>query len=104
MSVRSSFAISAAGFTRWGLRSVLRRNGGVLPGTVAMNIDPDLLGTLGRMLDKSVVVTGTNGKTTTTNLIADAVEDSGAITVCNRAGNNMEPGIVGALLESYGRI
>lgn len=104
MSVRSSFATSAAGLTRWGLRSVLHRNGGVLPGTVAMKIDPELLGTLGRMLDKSVVVTGTNGKTTTTNLIADAVAASGAITVCNRAGNNMEPGIVGALLESYGRI
>lgn len=104
MSVRSSFATSAAGLARWGLRSVLHRNGGVLPGTVAMKIDPELLGTLGRMLDKSVVVTGTNGKTTTTNLIADAVAASGAITVCNRAGNNMEPGIVGALLESYGRI
>lgn len=104
MSVRSSFATSAAGLTRWGLRSVLHRNGGVLPGTVAMKIDPELLGTLGRMLDKSVVVTGTNGKTTTTNLIADAVAASGAITVCNRAGNNMEPGIVGALLESHGRI
>ena len=104
MSVRSSFATSAAGLTRWGLRSVLHRNGGVLPGTVAMKIDPELLGTLGRMLDKSVVVTGTNGKTTTTNLIADAAAASGAITVCNRAGNNMEPGIVGALLESYGRI
>ena len=104
MSVRSSFATSAAGLARWGLRSVLHRNGGVLPGTVAMKIDPELLGTLGRMLDKSVVVTGTNGKTTTTNLIADAAAASGAITVCNRAGNNMEPGIVGALLESYGRI
>lgn len=104
MSVRSSFATSAAGLARWGLRSVLHRNGGVLPGTVAMKIDPELLGTLGRMLDKSVVVTGTNGKTTTTNLITDAVAASGAITVCNRAGNNMEPGIVGALLESHGRI
>ena len=104
MSVRSSFATSAADLTRWGLRSVLHRNGGVLPGTVAMKIDPELLGTLGRMLDKSVVVTGTNGKTTTTNLIADAVAASGTITVCNRAGNNMEPGIVGALLESHGRI
>lgn len=104
MSVRSSFATSAAGLARWGLRSVLHRNGGVLPGTVAMKIDPELLGTLGRMLDKSVVVTGTNGKTTTTNLIADAVAASRAITVCNRAGNNMEPGIVGALLESHGRI
>ena len=41
-----------------------------------------------------MVIAGTNGKTTTSNLIADAVAASGAV-VCNRAGNNMEPGVVG---------
>ena len=53
-----------------------------------------------RLLDASVVITGTNGKTTTTNLIADAVAASGAVCVCNRAGNNMETGITGTLLEA----
>ncbi|MFR3877532.1 MAG: MurT ligase domain-containing protein [Collinsella sp.] len=67
-----------------------------------MKIDPELLSDLAGLVDRSVVITGTNGKTTTSNLIADAVAASGAAVVCNRAGNNMEPGVVGALLEARG--
>ena len=72
----------------------------MLPGRIAMKIDPELLSDLASLVDRSVVITGTNGKTTTSNLIADAVAASGATVVCNRAGNNMEPGVVGALLEA----
>ena len=100
MSLRSAIATASAGISRWGLRSVLHRNGGVLPGRIAMRIDPELLGSLASLVDASVVVTGTNGKTTTTNLVADAVAADGTRVACNRAGNNMEPGIVGALLEA----
>lgn len=100
MGIKSSIATSAAAVTRWGLRSVLHRSGGALPGKVGLAIDPELVSTLAHLLDASVVVTGTNGKTTTTNLIADAVAASGATCVCNRAGNNMETGITGALLEA----
>ena len=100
MSLRSSLATASASVARWGLRSVLHRNGGVLPGRIAMSVDPDLLSSLAGLVDASAVVTGTNGKTTTTNLIADAMIASGAAVVCNRAGNNMEPGIVGALMEA----
>ena len=100
MSLRSAIATASAATARWGLRAVLHRNGGVLPGSIAMKIDPELLTSLASLVDASVVITGTNGKTTTTNLIADAVAADGATVVCNRAGNNMEPGIVGALLEA----
>ena len=100
MNFRSSLACTSSDIARWGLRSVLKRQGGVLPGRIAMKIDPELLSDLAGLVDRSVVITGTNGKTTTSNLIADAVAASGATVVCNRAGNNMEPGVVGALLEA----
>ena len=100
MSIASNIATTAAGVTRWGLRSVLHRSGGALPGKIGLAIDPELIAHLAGLLDASVVVTGTNGKTTTTNLIADAVGASGLTCVCNRAGNNMETGITGALLEA----
>ncbi len=102
MNLRSSLACTSSDIARWGLRSVLKRQGGVLPGRIAMKIDPELLSDLVSLVDRSVVITGTNGKTTTSNLIADAVAASGATVVCNRAGNNMEPGVVGALLEARG--
>ena len=100
MNLRSSLACTSSDIARWGLRSVLKRQGGVLPGRIAMKINPYLLSDLASLVDRSVVITGTNGKTTTSNLIADAVAASGATVVCNRAGNNMEPGVVGALLEA----
>lgn len=100
MNLRSSLACTSSDIARWGLRFVLKRQGGVLPGRIAMKIDPELLSDLAGLVDRSVVITGTNGKTTTSNLIADAVAASGATVVCNRAGNNMEPGVVGALLEA----
>mgnify|MGYP002233296141 CR=1 FL=1 len=100
MSIRSNIATVTADLARWGLRSVLHRNGGALPGKLALSIDPELVADLAGLLDASVVITGTNGKTTTTNLIADAVAASGAVCVCNRAGNNMETGITGTLLEA----
>ena len=102
MNFRSSLACTSSDIARWGLRSILKRQGGVLPGRIAMKIDPELLSDLAGLVDRSVVITGTNGKTTTSNLIADAVAASGATVVCNRAGNNMEPGVVGALLEARG--
>ena len=100
MSIKSTIATATAGAARWGLRSVLHRSGGALPGKLGLAIDPELVSHLACLLDASVVITGTNGKTTTTNLIADAVAASGASCVCNRAGNNMETGITGALLEA----
>ena len=103
MGLRSGLAIGVAGATRWGLRSVLHRNGGVLPGNLALRVDPELLASLADRIDESIVVTGTNGKTTTTNLLANAIAASGADVVCNRAGNNMETGITGALIEAGAR-
>lgn len=100
MSIKSTIATATAGAARWGLRSVLHRSGGALPGKLGLAIDPELVADLAGLLDASVVITGTNGKTTTTNLIADAVAASGAACVCNRAGNNMETGITGTLLEA----
>ena len=104
MDIRSRIACASSDLARWGLRSVLKRQGGVVPGRIAMKVQPDLLTSLAGLVDASVVVTGTNGKTTTTNLVADALAADGSTVVCNRAGNNMEPGIVGALLEARKRL
>jgi lipid II isoglutaminyl synthase (glutamine-hydrolysing) len=46
-----------------------------------------------------VMVTGTNGKTTTTKMIVGALEADGRTVVTNRTGSNLERGIVTALLE-----
>ena len=45
------------------------RQGTALPGKIALKIYSDILGDLSKKCDKTVVITGTNGKTTTNNLI-----------------------------------
>ena len=77
MNLRSSLACTSSDIARWGLRSVLKRQGGVLPGRIAMKIDPELLSDLAGLIDRSVVITGTNGKTTTVTLLYDLVRALG---------------------------
>ena len=61
-------------------------------------MDPNVVGELAGALSPRLVVTGTNGKTTTTGLLADTLAGDGRGVVCNRAGNNMESGIAAALV------
>ena len=102
MNPRVRIACLAADAARWGTTRLLHRGGGNAPGAVALRLDPGIIGSLGDALERSVVVTGTNGKTTTTGLAADALGARGERVVCNRAGNNMESGIASALVESRG--
>ena len=99
MSVRTAIARAAGRATSWGMRAVLHRQASTLPGRVALALDPGVIGHLaGRPARGSVVVCGTNGKTTTNNVLAQALEAAGLRVLCNRAGANMESGVAAALL------
>jgi UDP-N-acetylmuramyl tripeptide synthase len=76
----------------------LRRGGGTtIPGDVALAIDPGVLAKLGAALPRgSVLVTGTNGKTTTTGLIAGVLEEAGERVLTNASGANLVFGLVAA--------
>jgi UDP-N-acetylmuramyl tripeptide synthase len=79
----------------------LGRSGSTTPGAVALRICPDILRILGSQVAQTVVVCGTNGKTTTNNLIYSALAREG-IVVCNNVGANMMNGIVCAYTKSAG--
>ena len=102
MNARVRIACLAADAARWGTTSLLHRGGGNAPGAVALRIAPQLISELGGALERSVMVTGTNGKTTTTGLLANALAADGSRVACNRAGNNMESGVAAALIETRG--
>ena len=76
---------------------VLRRNATYFPGVVALKVCPDFLGQVGKPRD-IIAVTGTNGKTTVSNLIADVLTDRGYKVLTNRLGSNVAAGIATALL------
>ena len=90
-----------AGKATAALSRLSRRGGGTtLPGDVARAIDPDVLRKLSKDLKYgSVVITGTNGKTTTARLISWLLEGAGHEVVSNRAGANLIFGATAAALE-----
>lgn len=79
---------------------VTRHGGSALPGQVIERIDPGFLRrTLGRLPLGVVLVSGTNGKTTTTRMVASMLEDLGLKVFTNPTGSNFTRGVVSSILE-----
>ena len=91
-----------AGKATGALSRFSRRGGGTtLPGDVARVIDSDILRKLSQDLKYgAIVITGTNGKTTTARLISWLLEGAGHRVVSNRSGANLIFGVTAAALES----
>ncbi len=71
------------------------------PGRIALKICPDLITRLSKQVKKDIIaVCGTNGKTTTNNIICSVLESTGAKVVCNRIGANMTDGVATAFTEN----
>lgn len=70
----------------------------MIGGLVAQAVDPGIMATLARERP-SVLVTGTNGKSTTTRMLAAAVRTQHTVAT-NQGGDNMDAGIISALLAS----
>jgi UDP-N-acetylmuramyl tripeptide synthase len=71
------------------------------PGEYALRICPNLIKNLNSCVTKGIIVTcGTNGKTTTNNLICSALEAKGYKVLCNKLGANMLNGIATTYLQS----
>ena len=80
-----------------------RGGGTTLPGRVLLRLAPDAIARLGAGLDDATIVSATNGKTTTTGMIASVLAADGRDPVHNRAGSNMTWGVATALLEQRGK-
>ncbi|MFD6859814.1 MurT ligase domain-containing protein [Rhodococcus sp. NPDC060090] len=95
ISVRGRIALRAAEAAGWASRKAGRGNGSMIGGLIALKIDPGLMTQLGRGR-RTVLVTGTNGKSTTTRMTAAALETLDAV-VTQPDGANMDAGIVSTL-------
>ena len=71
---------------------ILHRGGTAMPGRIALKIYPDLLSLLAKDV-KTVAVTGTNGKTTSSRMIEQAFLEQGKSYFANRSGANLISGI-----------
>jgi UDP-N-acetylmuramyl tripeptide synthase len=86
----------------------LRGGGSALPGLVVERLDKDFaVGILGALPYGVVVVSGTNGKTTTAKIVTELLEASGLRVFTNPTGSNFMRGVISALLPKislFGRL
>ncbi|OGL27064.1 Mur ligase [Candidatus Saccharibacteria bacterium RIFCSPHIGHO2_02_FULL_46_12] len=86
----------------------LRGGGSALPGLFVERIDPQFVAeTLAQLPQGVVLISGTNGKTTTTKMVVQLLESQGMKVFTNRTGSNFVRGVAAALLgevDSHGKI
>jgi lipid II isoglutaminyl synthase (glutamine-hydrolysing) len=98
--LRRALAVDAGKATRWLSRRLGKGGGTNYPGLITQRIDPSALRELAASVPNGCVfVTGTNGKTTTTRILTDAIRRSGLEPLTNREGSNMTPGVATTLLS-----
>jgi lipid II isoglutaminyl synthase (glutamine-hydrolysing) len=95
VTVRGRAALAAGAGARWASRVTGRGAGAMIGGLVAMTLDRSLLGQLG-MGRRTALVTGTNGKSTTTRMLTAALQTLGPVAT-NAEGANMDAGLIAAL-------
>jgi len=95
ITTRARLALAAGASARWAARVTGRGAGAMIGGLVAMTLDRSILRQLG-VGRRTVIITGTNGKSTTTRMTAAALGTLGAVAT-NAEGANMDAGLVAAL-------
>jgi len=79
--------------------AALRGGGSALPGLFVEKIDPNFIKrTLAQLPKGVVVISGTNGKTTTTKMVVELLQSQGLKVFTNRTGSNFTRGVAAALL------
>lgn len=101
MNLRRMLAVWAAKIIEKISVNIFHRQGVTWAGKVALRICPSILKELAAQVKKDIfVVCGTNGKTTTNNMLCSALEAEGYSVVCNHTGSNMLNGVAAAFALS----
>ncbi|GGK60917.1 Mur ligase family protein [Nocardia camponoti] len=95
--MRGRLALRAAAAASWASQKAGRGKGSMIGGLIALQIDPSIMTQLGRGR-RTVLVTGTNGKSTTTRMTTAALGTLGPVAT-QADGANMDAGIVAALSQ-----
>jgi len=82
------------------LSTKLFKGGSNFPGKVALALDKNILSTIAKGY-KVILITGTNGKTTTTSMIYNILNKDGKNAITNNTGANMNTGIVASFISNF---
>jgi UDP-N-acetylmuramyl tripeptide synthase len=96
--LRLTLALLTARLVAWACR-LLHYPGSSLPGVIALRLCPDAVALMAPAYERVLAVTGTNGKTTTANLLAHFLRAAGFSVAHNALGANMLPGVATAMFR-----
>lgn len=82
------------------LSKKLFKGGSNFPGRVALKLEKDILKFVSNDYE-TILITGTNGKTTTTSMIYNIIKNQGNNVLTNATGANMLPGIISCYIDNY---
>lgn len=103
INIRRMLAVWAAKVAEKISVHIFHRQGVTWAGKIALKICPSILSDLAGQVKKDIfIVCGTNGKTTTNNMLCAALEAEGYKVVCNHTGSNMLNGVAAAFALSAG--
>jgi lipid II isoglutaminyl synthase (glutamine-hydrolysing) len=81
------------------IQKFTKSRGETAPGLLALKIDKNFLAHQHHKIKTKIVITGTNGKTTTTNLTSRILKNSKINFITNLSGSNLERGLATAILK-----
>ncbi len=99
INIRRMLAVWAAKMAEKVSVHIFHRQGVTWAGKIALKIHPRILSDLAGQVKKDIfIVCGTNGKTTTNNMLCAALEAEGNKVICNHTGSNMLNGVAAAFV------
>lgn len=99
INIKSILSIFSSKITAFLAKHIVK-GGSNFPGKIALKIDKSILKTVSRGY-KVILVTGTNGKTTTTSMIYNILKENGFNVITNNTGANLYPGIVACFISNF---
>lgn len=82
------------------LSKIFFKGGSNFPGKIALALDKNILSTISKGYSV-ILVTGTNGKTTTTSMIYNILKSHNDFVITNNTGANMDTGIVSCFISNF---
>lgn len=84
------------------IMKIFKLDATTFPGKIALKIDPYFINHISKRIAKKILITGTNGKTTTNNLINYILRKKGYRVIGNLEGANLKSGIATSYVKSSG--